>query len=148
MNRGGRTEEKSVEVSEQGREGRALNDSLRALLRPELADLKAYVPEGALAPDTVKLDANEAPAASSPVIRETIARAIERVPLERYPDARATELRDAVAARTGAAPDDLFFGTGSDEVIALVVNALARPREQAPAGGRPHARRRRSSCTA
>jgi histidinol-phosphate aminotransferase len=106
-------------------------EALRALLRPELADLAAYVPasppEGA-----VKLDANEAPPATSPAIRETIARAIERVPMERYPDARATELREAIAARTGAAQDDLLFGTGSDEVISLVVNALARPRGKLP----------------
>jgi histidinol-phosphate aminotransferase len=108
-----------------------MSDALRALLRPELADLAAYVP--ASSPEgAVKLDANEAPAAASSAIRETIARALARVPMERYPDARATELRDAIAARTGAAPDDLLFGTGSDEVISLVVNALARPRGKLP----------------
>ncbi len=108
-----------------------MNDALRALLRPELADLAAYVPASPPA-HAVKLDANEAPPAASSVIKETIARALERVPMERYPDARATELREAIAARTGAAPDDLLFGTGSDEVISLVVNALARPRGKLP----------------
>jgi histidinol-phosphate aminotransferase len=132
MNGRGATDEQSPKVQEHSRAPRELNESLRALLRPELADLRAYVPEGSLAEDTVKLDANEAPPSSSPVIRETIARAIARVAMERYPDARATELREAIAERTGASPDDLLFGTGSDEVIALLLNALARPREKLP----------------
>ena len=131
MNRSGRGEAESTELQEHGQRPRALNEALRALLRPELADLAAYVPASQPA-DAAKLDANEAPPARSPVIRETIARAIERVPMERYPDARATELRSAIAVRTGAAPDDLLFGTGSDEVIALIVNALARPRAKLP----------------
>ena len=107
-----------------------MNDALRALLRPELADLAAYVPDDPPGV-SVRLDANEAPAASE-AVREAVARAIARVPLERYPDARATALKGAIAARTGARPEDLLVGTGSDEVIALVLNALARPRPKLP----------------
>jgi histidinol-phosphate aminotransferase len=108
-----------------------MNDALRALLRPELAELTSYVPAdppGILA----RLDANEAPPAASPAIREAVARAIARVPLERYPDARATELKDAIALRTGAKPEDLLVGTGSDEVISLLLNGLSRPRAKLP----------------
>jgi histidinol-phosphate aminotransferase len=54
------------------------------------------------------------------------------VALERYPDARANKLRAAIARRTGAKEDELLIGSGSDEVIALVVNALAKPRERSP----------------
>jgi histidinol-phosphate aminotransferase len=97
------------------------------LLRPELADLVAYapvVPEGIRA----RLDANESPPIEAPEVREAVSRAVARVALERYPDPRATELKQRIAERTGAKASELLVGTGSDEVIALLVNALAAPR--------------------
>jgi histidinol-phosphate aminotransferase len=110
-----------------------MDDALRSLLRPELAELHSYVP--ADPPGIVaRLDANEAPAALTPALREAVAAAIARTPLERYPDARATELRSAIAARTGAKIDEILIGTGSDEVISLILNALCRPRGKAPQG--------------
>jgi histidinol-phosphate aminotransferase len=107
-----------------------MNDELRALLRPELAEMAAYVP--ADPPGiTVRLDANEAPSPPE-AVQEAVARAVAAVPLERYPDARGTALKAAIAARTGAKPEDLLLGTGSDEVISLLLNALARPRPKLP----------------
>src|SRR3954465_9220217 len=100
--------------------------SIGQLLRPELAELAAYVPHDPPGIE-VKLDANEAPPCS-PAVREVVARAIANVALERYPDPRALRLKEAIAKRTGAKLDDLLIGTGSDEVIALVANALAWPR--------------------
>ena len=105
--------------------------ALAALLRPELADLEAYAPKTPAGID-VRLDANEAPPSASLAIREAVLRGVSRVALERYPDARAGELRAAIATRTGALPDDLLIGTGSDEIIALLATALARPRPGAP----------------
>jgi histidinol-phosphate aminotransferase len=104
---------------------------LAALLRPELEELRAYVPHDPPG-IRVKLDANEAPASTSPAVREAIVRAIAKVPLERYPDPRALRLKEAIARRTGAAPEELLVGAGSDEVIALILTALARPREKNP----------------
>jgi histidinol-phosphate aminotransferase len=106
-------------------------DALRALLRPELAEMAAYVP-AAPAGIAVRLDANEAPPAASSAIRDAVTRALARLPLERYPDARATALKEAIGARTGAKADDLLIGTGSDEVISLLLNALAHPRPKLP----------------
>lgn len=100
------------------------------LLRLELADLTAYVPAHP-AGVTVKLDANEAPPLASARVQEAVARAVAETALERYPDPTATELKAGIARRTGASPEDLFVGTGSDEVIALVLTALSRPRERA-----------------
>jgi histidinol-phosphate aminotransferase len=100
-------------------------------LRPELEELKAYVPHDPPG-IRVKLDANEAPPPSSGAVREVVARAIANVVLERYPDPRALRLKDAIARRTGARPDELIIGSGSDELIALVLTALARPRERNP----------------
>lgn len=99
-------------------------------VRPELAELEAYVPnvpEGI----RVRLEANEAPHA--PEGMEAIVReAIAGVSLSRYPDPRALELKAAIAKRTGARAEDLLIGCGSDEVIALLITALARPRPKAP----------------
>jgi histidinol-phosphate aminotransferase len=101
------------------------------LLRPELAELAPYVPAD---PPGVRfrLDANEAPPLDSPAVRAAVARAVERAALERYPDARSRELKARIAQRTGAREDELLVGTGSDEVISLLLTALARPRGRAP----------------
>lgn len=110
----------------------SLDSKMAALLRPEISELSAYaphVPEGI----TVRLDANEAPLNPSLHLREVIAEAIAKTPMERYPDARSTALREAIAKRTGANAADLLVGTGSDEVISLVLTALSRPRSPAPA---------------
>jgi histidinol-phosphate aminotransferase len=103
-----------------------------SLLRPELAELSAYVP--ADPPGIrVRLDANEAPFVhrSSAVLRDVVARAVARVSLERYPDPTASELRSRIAERTGATKDELVVGSGSDELISMLLTALARPREGA-----------------
>lgn len=101
------------------------------LLRPELADLAAYVPHETPG-IRVRLDANEAPPNPSSAVADAVARAIARTALERYPDARMRELRARLAERTGARPEELLVGTGSDEVIALIATALGRPRGKAP----------------
>ncbi len=75
-----------------------------------------------------RLDANEAPESASPVIAEVVARAVARSRLERYPDPSACELKARIAERTGAREQDLLIGAGSDEIIALIATALARPR--------------------
>jgi histidinol-phosphate aminotransferase len=101
------------------------------LLRPELEELEAYVPHDPPGIE-VKLDANEAPASTSPAVKETVARAIANIALERYPDPRALRLKEAIAKRTGAKVEDLLVGTGSDEVISLLDTALARPQGRNP----------------
>lgn len=99
-------------------------------LRPELAELSSYVPaepQGV----RVRLDANEAPA-PLPAVCEAVARAVARTALERYPDARGRELKARIAERTGARPEELLLGTGSDEVIGILLTALGRARDRAP----------------
>jgi histidinol-phosphate aminotransferase len=96
------------------------------LLRPELADAKPYLPhQGQF---RVRLDANEAPGLFGPRVHERLARAFGELALERYPDATAEKLRMAVAERLGVEPNELLMGVGSDEILALLVTALAKPR--------------------
>ncbi|UQA56032.1 histidinol-phosphate transaminase [Polyangium aurulentum] len=98
-----------------------------SILRPELAEMVAYVPHpGAY---EVRLDANEAPPLLSPEAHARLARALVPPALQRYPDPRSQELREAIAAHAGATPDEVLAGAGSDEVIALLLGALDRPRE-------------------
>jgi histidinol-phosphate aminotransferase len=99
------------------------------LLRPELSEIQTYQP-AAMPAGAVRLDTNENPHALNERARRRLAQALAAVDLHRYPDGRATRLRETVAARTGAHPDQIVLGCGSDEVIALVLAALSR----APAG--------------
>ncbi len=108
--------------------------ALSDLVRPELAELEPYVPHPS--PEgIIRLDANESPPLPEGVLA-AIARVAGEVELHRYPDARALRLRAAIARYAGCHPDQLVLGTGSDEVIALLLSTLSRP----PAG------RERAAC--
>jgi histidinol-phosphate aminotransferase len=101
------------------------------LLREDLAELRSYEPRpGTFA---VRLDANESPPLLSPEASAALAAAMVPDAWNRYPDARATRLRAAIAARSGASADEVLVGAGSDEVIALLLTALARAQGKNPA---------------
>lgn len=74
-----------------------------------------------------KLDANELPYPLPQALRDKLAAALSSVDLHRYPDPNATELRKIIAAQHGVAPEQLTFGNGSDELIAILLNAFAGP---------------------
>lgn len=74
-----------------------------------------------------KLDANELPYALPPELRAQLGAALAEVALERYPDPGATKLRALVAAQHGVTGEQLAFGNGSDELIAMLCNAFAGP---------------------
>lgn len=97
-----------------------------AILRPELAEMTAYLPHPGTFP--IRLDANEAPPLLSEAARARLGEALATTAWERYPDPRANELRAAVAEKMKLAPSRLLFGTGSDEVIGLLLTALDRQR--------------------
>ncbi len=92
------------------------------LLRPELAELKSYVPD--LSSYPVRLDANEAPGPLSEEVRQELARAAANMVWERYPDPTSAELREALARRCGVQTDEVLVGVGSDELIALLLTAF------------------------
>lgn len=74
-----------------------------------------------------KLDANELPHAWPAELRARLGTVLANVALERYPDPRARELRNILAAQLSVAPDQLTFGNGSDELIAMLCAAFAGP---------------------
>jgi len=72
-----------------------------------------------------KLDANELPYPLPADLRARLGAALAEVALERYPDPNARELRTVLASQLAVQPDQLTFGNGSDELIAMLVNAFA-----------------------
>ncbi len=71
----------------------------------------------------IKLNTNENPYPPSPRIAEYLS-AADLDSLRRYPDPCFTELRQAVARRYGVAPEQVFAGNGSDEVLSFAFFAF------------------------
>ena len=96
------------------------------LVRPEILALKAYyVPPS---DGMVKLDAMENPYTLPPELRRALAERLAQVDLNRYPAPTPQKLLDALARRIDLPRGmRLLLGNGSDELITLVINALARP---------------------
>lgn len=85
---------------------------------PRIAALRPYVPgEQPRIAKLVKLNTNENPFPPSPRVIAAIERAAAQG-LERYPDPESVALCDAIAARHGLQPAQVFAGNGSDEVLA------------------------------
>jgi len=101
---------------------------LDSLLAPELAALSSYLPD--LRSYPIRLDANEAPPLLGKDVLARLVQAAGQVTWERYPDPTARELRGAIASRLGVTADEIVVGAGSDEIIALLLTALSRPRGQ------------------
>jgi histidinol-phosphate aminotransferase len=96
------------------------------LVRKPLRGAAAYhVPSH---PNAIKLDANESPYPLSRATMESLARALVEPDLHRYPDAGQHRLRSLMAERLGVGGDELLFGNGSDELIALLCATFAEPR--------------------
>ena len=89
-------------------------------------ELQPYVPgEQPRMADLVKLNTNENPLGPSPRVIEAI-RAAADDGLRLYPDPQATALRQTLAAYHGVAPEQVFVGNGSDEVLAHAFAALLK----------------------
>jgi histidinol-phosphate aminotransferase len=100
--------------------------------KPWIMEIAPYVPGRSTTDDgrkVAKLSSNENPLGTSPRAREAFAAAAMN--LERYPDAGATELRDALAAKHGLDPARIIYGNGSDEVLHLAAGAFAGPGDEA-----------------
>jgi histidinol-phosphate aminotransferase len=90
---------------------------------PVVHTLSPYVPgEQPKGDGVIKLNTNENPYPPSPRALEAIAAATARLRL--YPDPGASALRATIATRYGVAPEQVFVGNGSDEVLAHTFQAL------------------------
>jgi len=95
------------------------------LVRPEILALKAYpVPSSE---GMVKLDAMENPYTLPDGLRRELAAVLARVDVNRYPAPSPQKLRDAIARRMNVpAGLQVLLGNGSDELIQILITALAR----------------------
>ena len=92
---------------------------------PVVQTLSPYVPgEQPKQDGVIKLNTNENPYPPSPHVLDAIAATTDRLRL--YPDPRASALRETIAAHYDVAPDEVFVGNGSDEVLAHTFQALLR----------------------
>jgi len=90
-------------------------------LKPSLSTLKPYTPN----PQTkaIKLDANEA---NYNINSYTIP---SDITLNRYPDSLATSLTNKLAEKYNLSPEELIIGSGSSELLELIVKSFVSPNE-------------------
>ncbi|MEJ2687983.1 MAG: histidinol-phosphate transaminase [Gammaproteobacteria bacterium] len=95
-------------------------------IRPEIRDLSAYhVPD---ARGFIKLDAMENPYPWPPELVEQWLAALRSLSLNRYPDPSCRSLKARLRAAMGVpAGMDLLLGNGSDELIQMILMAVAGP---------------------
>lgn len=92
---------------------------------PQLADLEPYDPK--YLPADAILSANENPHDVEQGIRHEIMREVKRLPLNRYPDPLANDLRDMIAEANGLDRDQVLVGNGGDELLFNLALAWGGP---------------------
>ena len=90
--------------------------------KPHVHALPVYLPPSVDATRYARLNSNENPLGPSPRAVQALHEAASAVHL--YPDAKASTLRAALAERFGVEPDAVACCNGSDEMIALLTQAL------------------------
>jgi histidinol-phosphate aminotransferase len=103
------------------------------LAAPGIRGLKPYQPGKPIAElereygvrEIVKLASNENPLGPSPRALAAITAAAGE--LARYPDANGFELKQALAARHGVAPECITLGNGSNDVLVLLAESFLGP---------------------
>jgi len=96
------------------------------IVRASIRALSAYhVPPSS---GLIKLDAMENPYALPPDLQSELTAHLATVPANRYPDAGASELKGALR-HAMRIPDafDLLLGNGSDEIIQIIAQSVAKP---------------------
>jgi histidinol-phosphate aminotransferase len=109
-------------------------EDIEGLLRPELKAMDAYIPieptdvlsQRAKIPKekVIKLDGNENPYGCSPRVKQALA---NYAYYHLYPDPEQRELRKALEEYTGISQQHILAGSGSDELIDLVLRLFIEP---------------------
>ncbi len=108
-------------------------EAIARVVRPEIRALSAYVVGRAVGGGDAgrpwtKIDAMENPYPLPQAVKERMSAALSRVAINRYPDGSGEgvkrSLRSALGIPEGTA---ILLGNGSDELIQLIVTAVAKP---------------------
>ena len=94
--------------------------------RPTIDALRPYEPGEQPPPeaDIIKLNTNENPYPPSPGAQAAL-REIDHEQLRRYPDPFAGEFRTSAAEVLGVEPDWILVGNGSDDILTILMRAVA-----------------------
>ncbi|MEJ7620896.1 MAG: histidinol-phosphate transaminase [Aquificaceae bacterium] len=65
----------------------------------------------------VRLSSNELSLKLPEEVKRSIGEVVSKIPLNRYPDPEAGELKEVIAYRFGVNPENIVLGNGSDELI-------------------------------
>lgn len=98
--------------------------------KPALKGMSPYKPGRSIADvikqydlkEVIKLASNENPYGTVPGAKNLLQNS--QIEAEMYPDGYATDLREKLASKLGVSEDTLIFGSGSDEIIVIIVRAL------------------------
>ncbi len=96
-----------------------------------IMDIAPYVPGRSATDDgrkVAKLSSNENPLGTSDAAKAAFT--AHATDLARYPDAGASALREAIAAKYDLDPARVIYGTGSDEILHLIAGAYAGPGDE------------------
>ena len=111
-----------------------MNSRAQGLVRPLVRKLHAYVPgEQPKIKGLIKLNTNENPYPPAPEVLSAIQEATDDR-LRLYPNPTAQPLREKLARFHGCAPENIFVGNGSDEILAMAVRAFVEPVALLPKG--------------
>lgn len=93
------------------------------MIRRSVQNLKPYTPgEQPKIPNLIKLNTNENAYPPSPRVAEALQH-FSPESLNRYPDPMCTQIRIRLAELNHCAPENIFVGNGSDEVLRLATQA-------------------------
>jgi histidinol-phosphate aminotransferase len=109
-------------------------EDIERIIRPELKGMPAYTPieptdvlsQRIEIPEdkVIKLDGNENPYGCSPQVKQALA---DYAYYHLYPDPEQRELRKALGKYTGISSENILAGSGSDELIDLVLRLFIQP---------------------
>ncbi|MCB1979903.1 MAG: histidinol-phosphate transaminase [Burkholderiaceae bacterium] len=95
-------------------------------IRPDVRAMHAYAVQSAAG--MLKMDAMENPFALPPELQDALGERLGALALNRYPGSRNEDLKAALAQYAGMPQGHaLMLGNGSDELISLATQAVARP---------------------
>jgi len=80
--------------------------------------------------EVFKLASNENPYGCSPKAKQAVIDSMGGEAAALYPDGACTALRAALAEKYGIAPNRLVFGTGTDEIIAMIGKVFVNPGDE------------------
>lgn len=104
-----------------------MTDEPPVRIRPEIAALPPYRQGRQAGADAFKLSSNENPFDPLPGVVEKLR---ARTDVNRYPDATASRLREALGARFGVGADAVHIGAGSVSILAQLLLAVSGPGDE------------------